>query len=184
MTATNLAARRVHTVVESPVGLLTLVAADGALTGLYLDKQRYLPSPEIFGDGVTDSGDLLTETTRQLGDYFAGRRTEFSLPLGLAGTPFQRRVWAALQEIPYGETISYGELAQQIGRPTAARAVGLANGRNPISIVVPCHRVVGSDGSLTGYGGGLERKQHLLAFERDVKAAPCMTHPPMGALPH
>jgi methylated-DNA-[protein]-cysteine S-methyltransferase len=172
MTATNLAARRVHTVAESPVGPLTLVAADGVLTGLYMDKQRHLPSPEIFGGGRADTDGLLAETARQLRDYFAGRRTEFGVPLGLTGTPFQQRVWAALLEIPYGETISYGELAQQIGQPTAARAVGLANGRNPIGIIVPCHRVVGADGSLTGYGGGLERKQYLLAFERDVKAAP------------
>ena len=184
MTTTILTARRVHTVTGSPVGPLTLVATGGILTGLYMQTQRHMPPPEIFGDGVEDADELLAEPARQLRDYFAGRRTEFDLPLALAGTPFQRRVWAQLREIPYGETISYGELAQRIGRPTAARAVGLANGRNPISIIVPCHRVIGSDGSLTGYGGGVERKEYLLAFERDVKAALYMTHPPMGALPH
>ncbi|HKB31394.1 MAG TPA: methylated-DNA--[protein]-cysteine S-methyltransferase [Streptosporangiaceae bacterium] len=169
MTTTTLAASRVHAVVDSPVGPLTLVAADGVLTGLHMDTQRHAPPPGIFGDEVADTDGLFAGPAGQLRDYFAGRRTEFELPLSLAGTPFQRRVWAALQEIPYGETISYGELAARIGRPTAARAVGLANGRNPVSIIVPCHRVIGSDGSLTGYGGGMARKQYLLAFERDVK---------------
>ena len=102
----------------------------------------------------------------QLTAYFAGELDTFDLPLAPRGTPFQRTVWAALQEIPYGETTSYGELAEQIGRPNAARAVGLANGKNPIGIIVPCHRVVGSGGDLTGYGGGLARKQYLLDFER------------------
>ena len=171
MTTTTAAAHRVHTVVESPVGPLTLVMAGGALAGLYMRTRRHMPSPEIFGDEVAGTGDLFAGPAGQLRGYFTGQRTEFDLPLALAGTPFQRRVWAELQKIPYGETISYGELAQRIGRPTAARAVGLANGRNPVSIIVPCHRVVGADGSLTGYGGGMERKQHLLAFERGVRAA-------------
>lgn len=171
MTTTTVAARRVHTVTGSPVGPLTLVMSGGALTGLYMQTQRHAPPPEIFGAEVADDDSLFAEPAGQLRDYFAGQRTEFDLPLALTGTPFQRRVWAELQEIPYGETISYGELAQRIGRPTAARAVGLANGRNPISIIVPCHRVIGADGSLTGYGGGMERKQHLLTFERTTKAA-------------
>jgi methylated-DNA-[protein]-cysteine S-methyltransferase len=171
MTTTSVAAPRVHTVTGSPVGPLTLVMADGALAGLYMQTQRHMPPPEVFGAAAEDTGGLFAEAEGQLRDYFAGRRTEFDLPLALAGTPFQRRVWAELQEIPYGETISYGELAQRIGRPTAARAVGLANGRNPISIIVPCHRVIGADGSLTGYGGGMDRKQHLLTFERNIKAA-------------
>jgi methylated-DNA-[protein]-cysteine S-methyltransferase len=102
---------------------------------------------------------------RQLLEYFAGRRTEFDLRLSMAGTPFQESVWRALQEIPYGETISYGELARRIGRPADARAVGTANGRNPIAVVVPCHRVIGADGRLVGYGGGLERKRLLLDLE-------------------
>jgi methylated-DNA-[protein]-cysteine S-methyltransferase len=100
------------------------------------------------------------------GPYFAGRLTDFDLPIQLHGTPFQRRVWAALADIPYGETVSYGELAAQIGQPTAARAVGLANGRNPVAVIVPCHRVVGSTGSLVGYGGGLDRKRYLLRLEQ------------------
>jgi methylated-DNA-[protein]-cysteine S-methyltransferase len=170
MTTTAVAARRVHTVTGSPVGPLTLVMSGGALTGLYMQTQRHLPPPEIFGAEVADDS-LFAEPAGQLRDYFAGRRTEFDLPLALEGTAFQRRVWAELQKIPYGETISYGELAQRIGRPTAARAVGLANGRNPISIIVPCHRVIGADGSLTGYGGGMDRKQHLLTFERTIKEA-------------
>jgi methylated-DNA-[protein]-cysteine S-methyltransferase len=171
MTTTTATARRVHTVVDSPVGPLTLVMAGGALAGLYMQTQRHAPAPEILGGGVADTDDLFAEPAAQLRAYFAGRRTEFDLPLALAGTPFQRRVWAQLLQIPYGETVSYGELAQRIGQPTAARAVGLANGRNPVSIIVPCHRVIGADGSLTGYGGGMERKRHLLAFERSVKAA-------------
>ena len=109
---------------------------------------------------------LFTEVISQLEQYFAGQRTDFDVPLTFVGTPFQRTVWAALRKIPYGETESYGQLAERIRRPGAARAVGLANGRNPIGIIVPCHRVVGATGSLTGYGGGLERKHYLLDFER------------------
>lgn len=155
---------RVHTTIDSPVGPLTLVATDGKLSGLFMDQQRHRPPAEFFGEpDETPFG----EVTRQLTEYFARERTDFDLPLALAGTDFQRTVWGALQEIPYGETWSYGELAEHIGRPTASRAVGLANGKNPISIVVPCHRVIGSGGSLTGYGGGIERKRYLLDFERD-----------------
>ncbi len=113
---------------------------------------------------------VLAEAARQLAEYFDGQRQDFDLPLALDGTAFQRRVWDALLGIGYGETVSYGQLADQIGRPTAARAVGLANGRNPVSIIVPCHRVVGSDGSLTGYGGGLDNKQRLLELERRISA--------------
>lgn len=156
---------RTHTVVDSPLGPLTLVAADGVLTGLYMDRQRHRPEAHTFGQpDPAPFGAAIA----QLEEYFAGRRTEFDLPLALTGTPFQQRVWTALREIPFGETVSYGELAERIGRPTAARAVGLANGRNPVGIIVPCHRVVGSSGDLTGYGGGLDRKRHLLAFERRV----------------
>lgn len=168
---------RAHTVVDSPVGPLTLVAAGGVLTGLYMDLQRHRPLQERFGE--RDPAPL-REVIRQLDEYFAGQRTEFDLPMTLLGTPFQRTVWAALQEIPYGETMSYGHLAQRIGHPGAARAVGLANGRNPIGIIVPCHRVVGATGDLTGYGGGLERKQHLLDFERN---SPARTGSPRRALP-
>ena len=153
----------VHTVVDSPIGTLTLVAAEGVLTGLYMDLQRHRPLEETFG--ARDSTPF-TEVIRQLEEYFAASRTEFDVPMTFAGSPFQRTVWAALRDIPYGETESYGQLAERIGRPTASRAVGLANGRNPISIIVPCHRVVGATGDLTGYGGGLERKRYLLDFER------------------
>lgn len=157
------ARERVHTVVDSPVGPLTLVAAGGALVGLYMTEQRHRPAEEAFG--APDPGPF-TEAAAQLRDYFAGERTGFDLPLAPEGTPFQRVVWDALLEIPYGETVSYGQLADRIGRPTASRAVGMANGRNPIGIIVPCHRVVGASGGLTGYGGGLDRKQRLLALER------------------
>ncbi|MEV5711907.1 methylated-DNA--[protein]-cysteine S-methyltransferase [Actinoallomurus sp. NPDC052274] len=165
---------RTYTVLDSPVGPLTLVAADGVLTGLYMDRQRYRPEEHTFGERDPAPFGAAID---QLEEYFAGRRTTFDLPLAPVGTPFQRQVWAALLEIPFGETVSYGELAERIGRPTAARAVGLANGKNPIGIIVPCHRVVGSTGDLTGYGGGLHRKRHLLAFERHAGTEP------MGPLP-
>ncbi|MEV4440154.1 methylated-DNA--[protein]-cysteine S-methyltransferase [Streptomyces sp. NPDC049577] len=154
---------RVHTVVDSPYGPLTLVADDGVLCGLYMTEQRHRPPQETFGE--RDDAPF-PEAVRQLEAYFAGELTRFDLPLRLAGTDFQRRVWAGLQDIPYGETVSYGTLAEHIGAPGASRAVGLANGKNPVGIIVPCHRVIGSTGSLTGYGGGLERKRRLLAFER------------------
>ncbi|MGK3201995.1 methylated-DNA--[protein]-cysteine S-methyltransferase [Amycolatopsis sp. MEPSY49] len=155
---------RSHTVVESPCGPLTLVAEGDALCGLYMHEQRHRPAQATFGSPGAVETFALAEI--QLKEYFAGRRREFDLPLAFHGTPFQRSVWAALLDIPYGETASYGELAQLLGKPAAARAVGLANGKNPISIIVPCHRVIGSTGSLTGYGGGLERKRYLLDFER------------------
>lgn len=156
---------RSHTVLDSPVGALTLVATDGVLSGLYMEQQRHRPAEETFGEPDPEPfGEVIT----QLGEYFAGRRKRFELPMALAGTDFQRRVWAELCEIPYGETVSYGELAARLGRPSASRAVGLANGKNPISLIVPCHRVVGSTGGLTGYGGGLPRKRFLLDFERGV----------------
>ena len=153
----------VKTIVDSPVGQLTLVGEDGTLTGLYMENQRHRPAEESFGAVDASPFGAVIE---QLAAYFDGELDTFDLPLAPRGTPFQRTVWAALREIPYGETISYGELAQQIGRPGAARAVGLANGKNPIGIIVPCHRVVGSGGDLTGYGGGLARKQYLLEFEK------------------
>lgn len=152
---------------DSPVGPLTLVATDGVLSGMYMDEQRHRPMEELFGPrDDTQSG----EVKEQLTAYFAGDLKEFDVPLTMSGTEFQRRVWAQLQLIPYGETISYGELAQRLGSPAASRAVGLANGKNPISIIVPCHRVIGSTGSLTGYGGGLPRKRYLLSFEKGEQA--------------
>jgi methylated-DNA-[protein]-cysteine S-methyltransferase len=158
--------RPTHVTVESPVGPLTLVGSGGSLTGLYMDAQRHAPAPASFGAPGDPASPPFAAAARQLADYFAGRLTVFDLPLALVGTPFQREVWAALRTIPYGATVTYGDLAAELGRPSASRAVGLANGRNPASIVVPCHRVVGSDGSLTGYGGGLDRKRYLLDLER------------------
>ena len=154
---------RTHTVVDSPVGALTLVADDGVLCGLYLPQRRHGPDSGTLGHSDPQGFD---EVAGQLAEYFAGRRTEFTVPLAPQGTPFQRSVWDELTRIPYGQTRTYAELARAVGASTAVRAVGAANGRNPISIVVPCHRVVGSDGSLTGYGGGLDRKRYLLDLER------------------
>ncbi|SDY44872.1 methylated-DNA-[protein]-cysteine S-methyltransferase [Amycolatopsis xylanica] len=156
---------RTHAVLDSPIGKLTCVAQDGALAGLYMEQQRHLPKFETFGP-EEPGNELFARVESQLKEYFAGQRREFDLPITFAGTEFQRRVWTELTEIPYGETISYGELAQRLGNPSASRAVGLANGKNPISVIVPCHRVVGSTGDLTGYGGGIERKRFLLDFER------------------
>jgi O-6-methylguanine DNA methyltransferase len=159
-----------HTVVDSPCGALTLVARDGHLSGLYMTEQRHRPDEHTFGPrtGVRDLAAFIA-AAEQLDAYFAGERTDFNVELGLCGTPFQQRVWQALQDIPYGETRTYGELAEILGKPGASRAVGLANGKNPVSIIVPCHRVIGANGSLTGYGGGLERKRWLLGFERGIR---------------
>ncbi|MEV6168552.1 methylated-DNA--[protein]-cysteine S-methyltransferase [Streptomyces sp. NPDC051954] len=156
--------RKQHTVIDSPYGPLTLVAEDGTLCGLYMTDQRHRPPQESFGFGPHDDA-VFAETEEQLDAYFAGELKEFTLELRLHGTPFQRTVWDQLRKIPYGETRSYGDLADALGNPGASRAVGVANGKNPIGIIVPCHRVVGADGSLTGYGGGLQRKQRLLDFE-------------------
>jgi methylated-DNA-[protein]-cysteine S-methyltransferase len=161
-----------HLTTPSPIGPILLTSDGERLTGLYLDARVERPmgtSVEVRIDaaGVLDREvPPLAEAARQLGEYFAGARQEFDLSLHLDGTPFQRQVWSALTEIPFGETWSYAELARHIGNPKACRAVGLANGSNPISIIVPCHRVIGADGSLTGYGGGIERKRRLLAHER------------------
>jgi methylated-DNA-[protein]-cysteine S-methyltransferase len=154
---------RTHTVTDSPVGPLTLVADDGLLCGLYMDRQRHRPAPETFG--VPDPA-AFGPAIEQLTAYFAGELTDFRLQLAPEGTDFQRRVWSGLRDIPYGATFTYGQLAQHIGRPTASRAVGLANGKNPLGIIIPCHRVIGSDGSMTGYGGGLDRKRFLLSLEQ------------------
>ena len=145
-------------IVSSPIGPLTLIAEGGALTAVDFGA----PDGRDPG-GSTDP--LLAETGRQLEAYFSGERRDFDLPLRPSGTPFQLEVWRAVRDIPYGETVSYGELATRIGRPTAARAVGRANGQNPLAIVVPCHRVIGADGTLTGYAGGLQMKATLLAIE-------------------
>ena len=148
---------------KSPVGELLLVGDDEGLRGLYLPDHRR--GPQVAAGWRRDDG-ALAAVRAQLAGYFAGDRTEFDLPLVPDGTPFQLRVWEALKQIPYGETRCYGDLAKQLGRAGAARAVGAANGRNPISIVVPCHRVVGAGGALTGYAGGVVVKRTLLDHER------------------
>nr|WP_194945849.1 methylated-DNA--[protein]-cysteine S-methyltransferase [Mycolicibacterium malmesburyense]CRL69257.1 O-6-methylguanine DNA methyltransferase [Mycolicibacterium malmesburyense] len=155
---------------ESPVGQLTLAGRDGRLMHLRMVDQTYEPSRE---DWVADDG-AFPEAVEQLEAYFAGELTEFDLALDMVGTAFQKRVWAALLTIPYGQTRSYGEIARQIGAPGAFRAVGLANGHNPIGIIVPCHRVIGANGSLTGYGGGLDKKRTLLDMEKS-RVSPALT---------
>ena len=152
---------------DSPVGQLTLAGVDGRLMHLRMVDQTYEPSR----DGWEPDDAAFPDAVEQLERYFAGDLTEFELELDLLGTSFQRKVWQALLTIPYGETRSYGEIARQIGAPGAFRAVGLANGHNPIGIIVPCHRVIGSNGSLTGYGGGIDRKRALLELEKERIAA-------------
>jgi methylated-DNA-[protein]-cysteine S-methyltransferase len=151
---------------RSPVGALRLLAEDGAIVGLFMEERAALPA--FAPDGGVDP--LLDEACRQLSAWFDGERTAFDLPLRPRGTPFQLAVWSALTAIPYGETCSYGQIATGLGRPSAVRAVGAANARNPISLIVPCHRVIGAGGALTGYAGGLERKRWLLGHEREVLA--------------
>jgi methylated-DNA-[protein]-cysteine S-methyltransferase len=159
-----------HRIVPSPIGPLTVVVRDGALVAMWMDAQKHLPDGAEFGAAVspdTPPADLvvLDAAQAQLGEYFAGRRSSFDLPLAPAGTEFQRAVWMLLRDIGFGSTTTYGRLAQALGRPTASRAVGAAVGRNPIGLIVPCHRVVGGSGALTGYAGGIERKTWLLQHE-------------------
>jgi methylated-DNA-[protein]-cysteine S-methyltransferase len=155
--------------VESPIGELLLAGDGDTLRLLHMQDGRKAISVQA---GWTRSKEAFAPVRAQLGEYFDGRRRGFDIPLGPAGSPFELAVWQALTEIPYGETVSYGELATRIGRPGAPRAVGVANARNPIAVIVPCHRVIGADGSLTGYGGGLERKRLLLDLETGVLALP------------
>jgi len=153
--------------IQSPVGRLTLVATDRGLSAVLWERER----PGRVRLTLVDENSahpMLVEAERQLEEYFEGRRQEFELKLDPSGTPFQQSVWRALMEIPFGETRTYGEIASRIGQPGAARAVGAANGRNPLSIVAPCHRVVGSTGALTGFAGGLDVKERLLEFEKGV----------------
>jgi methylated-DNA-[protein]-cysteine S-methyltransferase len=156
--------------VDSPVGLLTLAGRNGRLRHLRMVDQTYEPSRE----GWVDDDGAFDDAVRQLEAYFAGDLTEFDLELDLVGSDFQKKVWAQLLAIPYGETRTYGEIARDIGSAGASRAVGLANGHNPIGIIVPCHRVIGANGSLTGYGGGIERKRQLLDMEKN-RVAPVAT---------
>ncbi|QRK08218.1 methylated-DNA--[protein]-cysteine S-methyltransferase [Archangium violaceum] len=157
------------TTMKSPVGPLRLYATEGALTGIYMENHKGAP---VLVASEREDHPVLLAARRQLEEYFAGERVSFDVPLEPVGTPFQKSVWAVLREIPLGVTWSYGELARRLGRASAARAVGAANGRNPISIIVPCHRVVGTDGKLTGYAGGVPTKQWLLEHERRIQARP------------
>lgn len=168
MTSTRSPSRIRTVVVDSPLGPLTLAATEAGLAGVHFDRWRHAPpgrAPDAQGGMPASVAALLDGAASQLAEYFALRRTAFDLPLALEGTPFQRRVWEALLAIPFGETSSYGAIARRLGDAGAARAVGAANGRNPVAIIVPCHRVVGSAGALTGYGGGMERKRWLLVHE-------------------
>jgi methylated-DNA-[protein]-cysteine S-methyltransferase len=160
------AGARRYTRLDSPVGELLLVADDAGLCSVSM--LPWSDAPDTADMTRDDDGPVLGEARRQLADYFAGTRTTFDLPLSLHGSAFQRRVWEALTEIPYGETWSYGQLAERLGDPRLTRAVGSANGRNPVAVVVPCHRVIGANGSLVGYAGGLDRKKTLLALEARV----------------
>ena len=161
-------ATRTHAVLDGPLGPMTLVGQEGALAGLYLHDQRHAPPADRLGarDDTT-----LPELQEQLVAYLAGDLRSFEVDLAPVGTPFQTEVWNALRSVPYGTTTTYGALAARIGRPAAVRAVGAANGRNPYCLVVPCHRVVGADGSLTGYAGGLDAKRFLLRLERGASPA-------------
>jgi len=159
----------------TPVGVLTLIASDRGITHILFEKEKETDASlrsDVPPAGGTD--EVLDEAVSQLQEYFAGARREFDLPLDLDGTDFQREAWLALADVPYGETTTYGEQAQRIGRPGAFRAVGAANGRNPVPIVLPCHRIIGADGSLTGFGGGLDVKQQLLDHEQAQQALPGM----------
>jgi methylated-DNA-[protein]-cysteine S-methyltransferase len=147
---------------STPIGLIEISEQNGFLTGLNFREKA-------AESGKGKAASILSACERQLGEYFSGARFDFDLPLTLDGTPFQSEVWTTLRSIPYGATMSYGELARRIGRPAAVRAVGAANGANPISIIIPCHRIIGKDGRLTGYGGGLWRKEWLLAHERKFR---------------
>jgi methylated-DNA-[protein]-cysteine S-methyltransferase len=160
-----------HAVIDSRLGELTLVADGDALTGLYFRHHWYRPAADTFGPRVdADADDLFAPASQQLTDYLAGHRTRFDLPIELRGEKSQQAVWQLLTTIPYGETVTYGELAATLDDGSTAKEVGHAVGRNPVSIVVPCHRVVGKNGQLTGYAGGLNRKQFLLELEQPAES--------------
>lgn len=160
---------RTHTIIDTTLGAVTLVAEDGVLSGVYFPGHWTKPGPETFG---VRSGDGFGEAERQIAEYLAGGRTAFDLPTAAAGDAFQRGVWEILERIPYGRTTTYGAIARELGDPAQARRVGGAVGRNPLSLIVPCHRVVGADGSLTGYAGGLDRKRLLLEMEARCDPSP------------
>jgi methylated-DNA-[protein]-cysteine S-methyltransferase len=160
-----------HTVITSPIGPLTLAARTGALCGLYFAEHKYQPPLHTLGPQVGAHEHPFAEVARQLADYFAGRRTQFDVPLALQGNEFYTRVWQVLLAIPHGQRTTYGAIAAGLGNPRLAQAVGSAVGHNPVSIIVPCHRVVGRTGNLTGYAGGLDRKRFLLALEEPTPVA-------------
>ena len=153
-----------HALVETSLGALTVVAADDAIVGLYFPGHWYLPPAASLGERV-DADPLVDETAAQLAEFLDGSRTGFDLPVSTAGSPLQERVWAILRDIPYGATTTYGAIAAQLGDRALAQSVGQAVGHNPVSIIIPCHRVLGSSGRLTGYAGGVERKRALLDLE-------------------
>jgi len=156
--------RHWHTRIDSPVGKLTLIANDNNLVAVAWEHEN-IDAKKFASPAANAEHPVLCMAKAQLAEYFAGKRTEFSLPLKFEGTDFQKRVWRGLQQIPYGKTWSYGQLASAVGSPKAFRAVGAANARNPLSIVIPCHRVIGADGTLTGFGGGMNNKAVLLTLE-------------------
>jgi len=159
-----------HAVIDTTIGRLTICAADDAVTGLYFPQHWYLPTAEFLGSLTTiDDDPLLAAAADQLREYLDGTRTTFDFPMATFGDPFQEQVWAILREIPFGQTVTYGEIAQKLGNKAFAQNVGQAVGHNPLSIFIACHRVVGTDGKLTGYAGGLERKQRLLDLEAPVE---------------
>ncbi len=158
-----------YSTIGSPIGELTLTSDGTALTGLYMELHKGMPEAAPTWV-LNNAADPFVLARAQLSDYFAGTSQAFTVPLKPSGTEFQMMVWAELLNIPFGKTISYGELARRIDNPKASRAVGLANGQNPISIIVPCHRVIGANGKLTGYGGGIPRKEFLLKLEREAFA--------------
>ncbi|OOP62081.1 cysteine methyltransferase [Arthrobacter sp. SRS-W-1-2016] len=159
-----------HTTIDSPLGQLTLTARDESLTGIFFEGHWHMPPSEFFGEAVSAEDPVFQQATRELGEYLSGERTVFDVPFQVSGNPFQQRVWARLEHIPYGETVSYGELATELGDRNLSQAVGSAVGRNPLSIIIPCHRVVGRDGRLTGYAGGLDNKRFLLDLEEPASA--------------
>jgi methylated-DNA-[protein]-cysteine S-methyltransferase len=161
-----------HTVIDTQLGEVTLIASAAAIAGLYFPHHWYKPAEETFGERVPAQDDLLLlEAANQVSAYLAGNRTAFDLPIATAGDEFQEKVWALLARIPFGQTTTYGTLAEDLGDKSLARSVGQAVGRNPLCVIIPCHRVVGSEGALTGYAGGLARKKFLLGVEEPAPVA-------------
>ena len=157
-----------YSIMKTELGDLTLVANESELIGIYFEKHRHMPKMQKTWT-LNPRHPVLLQAEKQLKEYFAGKRDTFSIPMNFAGTDFQKKIWKEIAQIPFGKTISYGELARKAGKPKAIRAAGAATGRNPVSIIVPCHRVLGKNNAITGYAGGLDRKRHLLALENPSK---------------